>query len=422
MCGLVGMCGFLEHKHKNMMKELLFLDTLRGKDSTGLSVVDRGRGVLTRKMTVPGYEFIEHPSVDRAMSHADQVWIGHNRFRTRGDVSRANAHPFEVLDDNDDVLLVGAHNGTIDNKWDVERKLNGKKFDTDSEAVFNLLVSAPDFKDAIRELKGAWSLVWWDSTTDSIHFCRNKERPLVYAFSEDHKVLMWASESWMLINTARRCGVELEKNEKGFSCWLTLPDNLYTMEIPQERNVALPDLQREGGYTGAPVEKFQKKWMGYGKGWWDETEDDILTKNAVTEESKKAAEKGTKSSEADKSSTEKPTVILGTPPALAKIRGFEGAPLTHEQFARVKAKGCAWCKDGFSETMAYGFLNEDSLVCTRCLNDRHPKTDGDRVRPGGDELDDDPFPSEEDHPKQEQSPEHNRLVAASIGAIAKAFG
>lgn len=398
MCGLVGMCGFLEHKHKNMMKELLFLDTLRGKDSTGLSVVDRDRTILTRKMTVPGYEFIEYPSVDKAMSHGDQIWIGHNRFRTRGDVSKANAHPFEVLDNNDDVLLVGAHNGTIDNKWDLERQLNGKKFDTDSEAVFNLLVEAPNFKEAIKSLKGAWALVWWDPTTNSVHFCRNKERPLVYAFSEDRKVLMWASESWMLINTARRCNVDLEKNEKGFSCWLTLPDNLYTMEVPQERNVALPELEREGGYTGMPVVTFHKNRQGswHHGGWWDDEEDDVLSKNAVETKDKEAEAKGTKSSEADKTKDERPIIVLGTPPALAKIRGFDGAPLSHEQFARIKARGCVWCKRAFNENVAHAFLNEDSLVCTRCIHDRHPK-DGDRVRPeNDDDLNDDPFPSEED--------------------------
>jgi len=65
------MAGFLEYKHKQVMKDLFFLNTLRGKDSTGLTAVNRDRTVLTRKLTVPGYEFIEYPMVEKAMNHAD---------------------------------------------------------------------------------------------------------------------------------------------------------------------------------------------------------------------------------------------------------------------------------------------------------------------------------------------------------------
>jgi glucosamine 6-phosphate synthetase-like amidotransferase/phosphosugar isomerase protein len=197
MCGLVGMAGDLSFDLRKVMKELLFFNTLRGKDSTGVAAVARDRSVTIKKLTVPGYEYIEYPFVDNMMKSTDQIWIGHNRFKTMGDVSRFNAHPFEVLDEEDKITLVGAHNGTLNNKFDIETDLK-EKFGTDSEALFNLLVEEETYKKAIGKLKGAWSLVWWDAPENTIFFCRNKERPLFYAFTKDRKVIIWASEAWMI--------------------------------------------------------------------------------------------------------------------------------------------------------------------------------------------------------------------------------
>lgn len=398
MCGLVGMVGFLERKHKEAMRDLLFLNTLRGKDSTGLSVVSRNRSILTRKMTVPGYEFIEYPIVDRAMSHGDQLWIGHNRFKTYGEISKANAHPFEVIDDEGDVLLVGAHNGTLTNKWDLEQALN-EKFDTDSEALFNLLVDQPTFKAAVNMLKGAWSLVWWDPTKDSVHFCRNNERPLTYAFTKDRKVMIWASEPWMLINACRRNGVELEVNDKGLSCYATSPDSLYTMAIPQEANAVLPELVKEGGYSGAPSTGFHQHERY--KSWWADGDDDYESKTAA----KRAQE----------------TPSIRAPGATSNVidigfaRGFKGEQITFGRLQEIKKKGCVWCKEPLGENKAHAFVSDDSIVCMPCIRDEHPKENS---KPFDEEyLDDEPFDDEPfDVPPQEGTKEFRKLIGAALGS------
>lgn len=400
MCGLVGMVGTLEYKHKQTFKELLFLNSLRGKDSTGISAVRRDRTVCTRKMTVPGYEFIEHPAIDKAMVTGDQLWMGHGRYKTIGDVNKANAHPFEVMDDNEEIWLVGTHNGSLTNKWELERKLNGDKFDTDSETLFNWLVEAPNYKEAIKALRGAWSLVWWDPIENSLHFCRNKERPLVYAYSKDHKVLVYASESWMIINACRRNGVELDKNDKGLSCYATNVDTLYTLEIPQEKDKELPELKREGGYIGAPtpVNRFQGEqgaWDNW-KHWWD---DEVPEQ----EREKKAA---SRKKETETNGEKKQDVIIGLPPR-GEIKGFQGESLTLAQFDKIRARGCAWCKDEFKKETPFGFLDEENLVCFNCLRDRHSKT-GECVRPDVD-YDPvlDPEPLDDDLPLDLQPPAEN---------------
>lgn len=406
MCGLIGMVGTLEYKHKCVMKDLFFLNTLRGKDSTGLSSVDRDRGVLTRKMTVPGYDFIELPIVEKAMKHRDQLWIGHGRYKTTGEVNRQNAHPFEVLDDQGDILLIGAHNGTLNNKFEIERKLD-EKFDTDSEALFNLMVEAPNYKEAISRLRGAWSLVWWDPTTDTINFCRNKERPMTFAFTKDRRVMIWASEAWMIVNACRRNGLELAQNERGLSCASTLEDHLYSMEIPQKADAELPELIREGGYTGAPVHNFQghvkdgfRRWSE----WWDED-------NESNKGGEKKTEEGKKESKADAKETGSNVVSIGEPKT--GIKGFGGKIITLNEACAIKDKGCAWCKEKIPTGIVFAFLSEEHAVCARCLRDSHPKARYD----DGDVFDDDlpiELTDKGDKARQEDSPEYKTLIAASV--------
>jgi predicted glutamine amidotransferase len=422
MCGLVGMAGFLEHNHKKAMMDLFFLNTLRGKDSTGLSAVARDRGILTRKMTVPGYEFIEYPVVERAMKFADQLWLGHGRYKTHGDVSRQNAHPFEVLDDEGDVLLIGAHNGTLNNKYEIERLLGGDKYETDSEALFNWLVEADDYKKAIAELRGAWSLVWWDPTTNTVNFCRNNERPMTYAFTKDKKVMIWASEAWMIINACRRNNVELLQNDKGLSCYSTNVDTLYTLDIPQERNKELPELRREVGYAGAPARTFCSEANRRWNSWWDSENwdpNDPNNPNSEQEREKKPTQGTQKTTTVAAKNGGAEVITLGRPSVL---KGYNGESITAEELKKIVDAGCGWCGDPMEDRL-FGFLNEESVVCSRCMRDAHPKGECLR-REEDDDLDDDlPF---ELSPKgkeiqQRDSSEYRSLIRASAES-AKAVG
>jgi predicted glutamine amidotransferase len=375
------MAGYLEpFKHKNVMKDLLFLNALRGRDSTGLSCVSRDKFVTTRKMTVPSYEFIEYPVVDKAMKYGDQVWMGHSRYKTTGEVNRQNAHPFEVLDDEGLILLVGAHNGTLNNKWAVEQMAGGDKYDTDSEALFNALVEQKDFKTAINGLEGAWSLSFYDPTTNSVHFCRNKERPLCFAWSKDRKVLLWASEAWFIINAARRNNMELAANDRGVHCFSTTEDKLYTLKIPQGRDEVLPDMEVEGGYSGKPPRPtFQNGWNRI---WGNESDD-------YWKEEQKATSQGKKETTTDRKADGTTIITIGEPPKEEPkgggIRGYDGEKLTLEGFRKIRDKGCVWCGDKFDKEGKFAFLDSEALVCGNCVYGRHPQ--GDCVRPDEDDID-----------------------------------
>lgn len=412
MCGLFGMVGTLEYKHKKALKDLAFLTTLRGRDSTGVSAVHRNKQVSTRKMCIPGYEFVEHPSFDKALEYNDQLWIGHTRHKTQGDVSRANAHPFEVLDEEGEyIMLIGAHNGTLQNKYEVEREVKDK-FETDSEGIFNLLYKAKDYKEAISKLRGAWSLTWWNPLEDKLYFCRNEERPLVFAFSDDRKVMIWASEPWMLLAACNRNDVKLAPAGEGKFVWGTLANHLYSMEIPQDKDKVLPELKRESGYEGAKAFGARFQGGGYG-GWWADQEDDGDQLYGVARRPKIEPEAGKKASEKGSAiETKKVDIDLFDPKT--HCRGYNGAVISRQELEECKKAGCVWCDGKITNT--FGFMDEKALICGDCLYDRHHKgvlLTGVKEDP----LDDDvpPFDiSSNDQPPSENSEEYKQIMAETI--------
>src|SRR6187551_1277975 len=116
------MAGDMGFRHRSVMKTMLFFNTLRGKDSTGVAVFDQDRNTVEiKKSVLPGYEFIQMSGIDALLSSNKGVWLGHGRAKTVGEVNRLNAHPFEVRDDEDAINSFGAHNGTLNNKFDIEK-------------------------------------------------------------------------------------------------------------------------------------------------------------------------------------------------------------------------------------------------------------------------------------------------------------
>lgn len=192
MCGLVGMAGDLNHKDKKVMENLLILSSFRGKDSTGVALVDNTNQEKVKVIKTVGdpYCFLDYRPWDLASSYNQKVMIGHTRHTTVGKINKTNAHPFT------EEHITGVHNGTLSHGWK-QALADGTYFDVDSQAIMhNLSLDAADV--VIPKLVGAYALVWWDENESTLNFIRNDKRPLYFCQTKDKRKMFWASEIWML--------------------------------------------------------------------------------------------------------------------------------------------------------------------------------------------------------------------------------
>lgn len=193
MCGLVGMIGNIIEQDKKAFRNLLRFDVVRGEDSTGVAVVGRGNDDihLYKKVGAPDVLFQSHEHFAKKGIYSGpdgKLFIGHNRYATTGKIIDENAHPFHHN------TVVGAHNGTLDSLWGLEK---GTTFDVDSEAIFYNL-DKYDAEETIGNVDGAYALTWADMQENRFFVIRNKERPLHWTRRTDMDVIYWASMPWML--------------------------------------------------------------------------------------------------------------------------------------------------------------------------------------------------------------------------------
>lgn len=200
MCGIVGVAGQIGLQEENVFKDLLFLDSLRGEDSTGvLRVMDNAtKDTEVFKKAMHAYDFLCLPRTHKLFHGKNLALVGHNRAATQGRITHANAHPFEHSN------IIGVHNGTLKTRSTLQ---DAGRFPVDSDNIFyNIYKEGADA--TLRKLDGAYALVWWDKERNRLCFGRNKERPLNYCYSNDGKTIFWASEQWMLEGCLARRGVK----------------------------------------------------------------------------------------------------------------------------------------------------------------------------------------------------------------------
>lgn len=248
MCGHVGVAGLVTGKEERLFKQLLIVDSLRGEHSTGIASVDNKGEVSVAKQVGDPFQLFDTLSCELMFRKINRVLIGHNRYATTGKVNRRNAHPFEFE------TLVGAHNGTLTNKSDLE---DHKFFDVDSEALYHN-IEKNGVTETISKTRGAWALVWWDNVKGTLNFLRNKERPLHLTFSKDGKAMFWASERWML-----EAVLDRESYPHGDIIMLK-EDTLLTYEIDLSASTTLdkPKVREVKGaapYVYPAVTKFEVK-------------------------------------------------------------------------------------------------------------------------------------------------------------------
>lgn len=209
MCGLVGVItkarnGFTGHQI-DIFNTLLYLDALRGEDSTGAFVVNGyGNVSIVKEAESSGHTIAqkEYKSLTDEAFRDGWALIGHNRKATRGVVNDANAHPFWVDD-----RLVLVHNGTMfgDHKKHAE-------VEVDSHAIAHLIADSPSLEEALGKFYAAYALIWYDVQKKTLNFLRNSQRPL--HFMETNSEVIYASEWQMLEFVRQRMNLTLKPGEK----------------------------------------------------------------------------------------------------------------------------------------------------------------------------------------------------------------
>jgi len=210
MCGLCGILGFIGPSEKRIFSTLQTLSQVRGRDSTGVAIIPHvpSKDIVVAK-SVGGHESlaVDHESLfdqdnwQLKASVTGRCVIGHHRYATSGIVNDKNAHPFDLNN------IVGCHNGTVFDYQLSKLKTYNKDL-IDSQVLLSEIDSGIPVNTFLNKLFGAWALVWWDKTTDTLNMCRNTERPLYVAKSKDQKTLFWASEAWMLNIALLRAGIQ----------------------------------------------------------------------------------------------------------------------------------------------------------------------------------------------------------------------
>lgn len=135
MCGIVGYIG--SKQAAPILLEGLSRLEYRGYDSAGLAVRDGDGPVQVVK--AKGRLRVLSEKTNGGQTLRGCCGIGHTRWATHGEPSTENAHPHC----SDDGLVVGVHNGIIENFQEIKDKLNKKGYafvsQTDTEAAIKLV-------------------------------------------------------------------------------------------------------------------------------------------------------------------------------------------------------------------------------------------------------------------------------------------
>ena len=177
--------GFL-YKDKTIFLQMLISDMFRGMDSTGTFAVNKHGNLKMVKDASPTPFFINKKEANTYFNDfiSDyHIVVGHNRKATMGATVSENAHPF--IEGN--ICLV--HNGTLQNHY----KLANRTVDSNAIAAH---IEEHGYKSLLKNIEGAYALIWYNAAEKTLYFTRNAERPLHLV--ETSERIFLASESKML--------------------------------------------------------------------------------------------------------------------------------------------------------------------------------------------------------------------------------
>lgn len=288
MCGLVGMMikslNGGNSFDSDVMEQLLYIDALRGEDSTGVCMFENDGDTRILKEAQPADYFLrskEWASMRSAFVTRGKAFLGHNRKSTVGKTNDENAHPF-VIDDR----YVFMHNGTLHS----HKHLADVEIDSHALGIHLTKCEGDPRKieQALSNVYGAYACVWLDQKLEKVYMLKNKERPLFLA--ETPQGYMYASEPMFMYAVALRNKTKIDNCKEiendVLYCFDLTPSGLLKKteeQLTVKKSTPLAVINSTGqGHTKAystafgkggeltknEFKRFQKKYTGTKIGFW----------------------------------------------------------------------------------------------------------------------------------------------------------
>lgn len=263
---------------------MLFIDTLRGDDATGICFVDTDQSATVFKEAVEACYFLQDGDLAKKFksctSHSKAL-LGHNRKATVGKSTDSTAHPF-VYDDR----YVFFHNGTLTNhKVFADTEVDSEAF---GQAVTVCEGDINKLSEVFAKAQGAWALVWYDSVKHTLYFTRNSQRPLTF-IRLDNGDIAYSSEAWIATGPLARNAMKIKelvplKEHVLYSISLTESHKLVLEEKEIPKKVASTSSKTHGGtHSTGQISKKQAKITVErleSQNYMSFTVDDFVSKNA----------------------------------------------------------------------------------------------------------------------------------------------